>query len=97
MVLGTITRKKAYILSVLSCIKSTNHILWYSDNAYGFICPISGYGISVLPILEECVPIKHKKFTEKLIKETRGQAVCYPNFPLPVFYRYAERLSDAEM
>ena len=64
---------------------------------YGFIRPISGYGISVLPILEECAPIKHKKFTEKLIKETRGQAVRYPNFLLPVSYRYAERLSDAEM
>ncbi len=64
---------------------------------YGFIRPISGYGISVLPILEECVLAKHKKFTEKLIKETRGQAVCYPNFLLPVSYRYAERLSDAEM
>lgn len=64
---------------------------------YGFIRPISGYGISVLPILEEYDRDKNKKFTEKIIKAARTQAVCYPGFLLPVSYRRAERLSEAEL
>lgn len=52
---------------------------------YGFICPISGYGISVLPILEECVPAKHKKIYRKAYKVNKGASGVSSEFSAPRF------------
>ena len=64
---------------------------------YGFIRPISGYGVSALQMLEEYEYSKNKKFTEKLIRAARTHAVCYPDFLLPAASRHAEKLTEAEL
>lgn len=63
---------------------------------YGFIRTISGYGAVVLPMLEEHMPYRKKRFAEKLVKAVRAQAVCYPDFLQPA-YRSLEKLTETEM
>ena len=62
---------------------------------FGFVRPISSYGIAALPLLCETEFKCDKKFIDKLTGFTRLQAVFYPDFLKPV-QQISEKLTEAE-
>ncbi len=63
---------------------------------YGFVRTVSVYGAAVLPLLEEMYVGKTSEFMKRTIKETRGQAVYYPDFLKPKS-SLIEKLTEAEL
>lgn len=96
---------RLYIRLLMSvCYVRQNNALWQEewmqalDTAYEyrFIMPVAQFGAAVLPMLTLTGYKKDNQFFSQLLRETRRQAVLYPNFlhPLP---QLAEPLSPAEM
>ncbi|MCI2057369.1 MAG: LuxR C-terminal-related transcriptional regulator [Oscillibacter sp.] len=85
------------------CDQRTDNPRWKSTlssaldlaGAYRFIRPVAQYGGAILPLLTDCGWDGDTAYFDRLLTETRAQAVNYPDFLRPV-KMLAEPLSPAE-
>jgi len=66
-----------------------------TSESYRFIIPIAQFGQAVLPLLKKCSGSVSSEFYARLARETRDQAVRYPQF-LRSGVLDTERLTDTE-